>query len=236
MARKHYDEAVKRQVVVERLAGATQAAIGAKYGMRRKTLWLWVKQFGEQVGDPGGQQDRRAGSGQQPVPAEVEAAVVATKRERMFLGSRSLRDFLRRFQGIDLSVTTVNKLLRKHGFKPAQDLLDETARQNDPVKEQGYREEQEQEARGWQRFERPAPNDLWQLDIMNFAIRGLYRVYLITVLDDHSRMVVNWGLFRDQTAERVLEVLKGAMARYGLPRDPDRPGRPVYCLAGRHGF
>jgi hypothetical protein len=43
----------------------------------------------------------------------------------------------------------------------------------------------------WQRFCRANPNDLWQIDLSTFFIRGQYRVWLITVLDDHSRFVVN---------------------------------------------
>ncbi|WP_255419856.1 integrase core domain-containing protein [Moorella sp. Hama-1] len=38
-------------------------------------------------------------------------------------------------------------------------------------------------------------------------------------MDDHSRFVVNHGLFKSATAEAVLEVLKGAMAKHGLPRE-----------------
>lgn len=228
MARQRYSEEFKQKVVAERLAGATVNALRQKYGIGKKTVWDWTRQVrgaAEARGRAEAGSERSPGAG--AVPPEVEAAVVSTKRERMFLGSRSLRDHLRRFLGIDLSVTTVNKLLRKHGFKPAQETLDEAARANDPVKAERYREEQEQAARGWQRFERPLANDLWQIDIMTFAIRGLYRVYLITVLDDHSRYVVNWGLFREQTAENVREVLRGALARYGLPREilTDRGGQ-----------
>lgn len=219
MKRKRYDEEFKDKVLAERRAGARPGDLVAKYGIGRKTLWVWMKAAGL-IGARMEEPPRRppAGTNRQ-LPPEVETTVVAAKRERMFLGSRSLRDHLRRFLGIDLSVTTVSKILRRHGFKPAQEILDEAARANDPLKAAKFQEEQEQAARGWQRFERPQPQELWQMDIMTFAIRGLYRVYLITALDDHSRFVVNWGLFREQTAANVLEVLKGAFVRFGLPKE-----------------
>lgn len=44
-------------------------------------------------------------------------------------------------------------------------------------------------------------------------------MWLITVLDDHSRYLVNHGLFKQATAEAVLEVLKRAMAKHGLPKE-----------------
>lgn len=219
MPRKRYSEEFKRKVLAERQAGAKTADLITKYGIGKKTLWIWMKGAGLVTARMAGTEERPPAGAVRQLPAEVETTVVATKRERMFLGSRSLRDHLRRFLGIDLSVTTVNKILRRNGFKPAQESLDEAARANDPVKAERYREEQEQAARGWQRFERPRPQDLWQMDIMTFAIRGLYRVYLITALDDHSRFVVNWGLFREQTADNVMEVLKGAFVRFGLPTE-----------------
>jgi transposase InsO family protein len=57
------------------------------------------------------------------------------------------------------------------------------------------------------------------MDIMGFYIRGAHKVYLMTALDDCSRYVVNWGLFREQTADNVLEVLRGALARHGAPKE-----------------
>jgi transposase InsO family protein len=47
----------------------------------------------------------------------------------------------------------------------------------------------------------------------------MYPVYLIGILDDHSRYLVGWGLFRQQNADAVLEVLKGAIGQWGAPRE-----------------
>ena len=35
---------------------------------------------------------------------------------------------------------------------------------------------------------------------MSFMIKGQYRVYVIGFMDDHSRFIVGWGLYRFQTA------------------------------------
>ena len=69
------------------------------------------------------------------------------------------------------------------------------------------------------RFERPLPNAMWQIDIFTFQLKRLYRVYLIGIVDDHSRFLVGWGLYRQQTADAVLEVLKGAIGQWGAPRE-----------------
>ncbi len=52
---------------------------------------------------------------------------------------------------------------------------------------------------------------------MTFYIRNVHRIWLITALDDHSRFIVNYALVKSPTADAVLEVLKGAMAKHGLP-------------------
>lgn len=69
------------------------------------------------------------------------------------------------------------------------------------------------------RFERKVPNALWQIDIFTFKLKRMYQVYLIGIIDDHSRYIVNHGLFRQQTAEAVLEVVKGAIGQWGAPRE-----------------
>jgi hypothetical protein len=60
---------------------------------------------------------------------------------------------------------------------------------------------------------------MWQIDIFTFQLKRMYPVYLIGIIDDHSRYLVGWGLFRQQNAEAVLEVLKGAIGQWGAPRE-----------------
>ena len=77
----------------------------------------------------------------------------------------------------------------------------------------------EKEIGEWERFSRPNPNDMWQMDIMSFYIRDAHKVYLISALDDCSRLIINWGLFRKQTADNVLEVLRVGLAKHGAPKE-----------------
>jgi transposase InsO family protein len=88
-----------------------------------------------------------------------------------------------------------------------------------------------------QRFERSKPGELYQMDIMTFTLRGLYKLYVIACLDDYSRFVVSIGVFRSQTADRVLDVLKGAIERYGMPNEilTDN-GRQFYTWRGKSEF
>jgi hypothetical protein len=69
------------------------------------------------------------------------------------------------------------------------------------------------------RFERSVPNALWQIDIFTFELKRMYRVYLVGIIDDYSRYIVGHGLFRQQTADAVMEVVKGALGEWGAPRE-----------------
>jgi hypothetical protein len=69
------------------------------------------------------------------------------------------------------------------------------------------------------RFEKEIPNSLWQIDIFTFNLKRMYPVYLVGMIDDHSRYIVGHGLFRQQTSQAVLEVVKGAIGQWGAPRE-----------------
>jgi len=65
------------------------------------------------------------------------------------------------------------------------------------------------------RWEREAPNDLWQTD---WKYVPWLNGWLIAYLDDHSRMVVGAGLYDEATTENALMTLREAVRRYGTPR------------------
>ena len=86
-------------------------------------------------------------------------------------------------------------------------------------------------------FERARPNELWQTDIMTFMLKGQYRLYLMGFMDDNSRFLVGWGLFRYQTTKHVQEVFRAAIEKYGLPKEVlSDNGRQYYSWRGKSQF
>ena len=70
------------------------------------------------------------------------------------------------------------------------------------------------------RFERAAPNQLWQTDLFTFVLkRQNRRVYLVAFMDDHSRFLTGYGLHGSQSTALVIEVLRAAIAGYGVPAE-----------------
>jgi transposase InsO family protein len=67
------------------------------------------------------------------------------------------------------------------------------------------------------RFERPAPNDLFQADFKGPMGRVGARDEPLTMLDDHSRFALGIFALRDHRLERVQDCFIGVFERYGLP-------------------
>lgn len=145
--------------------------------------------------------------------------ILSFKKDRPEAGAAQTSDHLGRNESINLSARTIGKIFRKHSLPDGDAGY---AEQSFHVKgDAGKHLEQtiEKELGEWERFCRPNPNDLWQMDIMSFYIRDAHKVYLISALDDCSRLIVNWGLFKEQTADNVLEVLRGGLIKHGAPKE-----------------
>jgi transposase InsO family protein len=52
--------------------------------------------------------------------------------------------------------------------------------------------------------------------VKEFYVHDL-KVYLIAVIDDYSRFVVGYDLFRESSAEHAIDVVRSAIARHGKP-------------------
>jgi transposase InsO family protein len=73
--------------------------------------------------------------------------------------------------------------------------------------------------RAWQRFEHPAPNDLWPMDFKgHFGLTGGGRCHPLTVLDDHCRYALGLVACADEPTATVQHALTELFRRHGLPR------------------
>ena len=131
---------------------------------------------------------------------ELEKRIIAHRTENPEHGVRRIRDELRSKEGLTVSAEKVRQTVNAAGV-------------GNPPPVPHKRPPQVR------RFERPVPNAMWQTDIFTFNLKRMYKVYLIGIIDDHSRYLVGWGLYRQQTAAAVMEVVKGAIGQWGAPRE-----------------
>ena len=68
------------------------------------------------------------------------------------------------------------------------------------------------------------PNELWQTDASYFFVVGWGYYYLISVLDDYSRMIVGWRVQTSMSSADIIEVVQDAVEFTGQPTAPVEPG------------
>jgi len=72
--------------------------------------------------------------------------------------------------------------------------------------------------RGYVKFARDFPNDLWQIDIAGVQTIGtLGKLYLHAIIDDCSRFIITAKYYKDQRGINILQILRNALEEYGRP-------------------
>lgn len=161
------------------------------------TGYKWIKRFRQGGVDALNDQSRRPLSSPAQTPSPVEAAVVKLRREHPAWGGRKLRRVLLDRRETNLpAASTITDILRRH------DLLT-----RDPHQPGGPH----------QRFQRPAPNQLWQLDFKGHFPLANGRCHPLTALDDHSRFNILLEACDNEREQTVRAALTSAFERYGLP-------------------
>jgi transposase InsO family protein len=169
------------------------SALCAEFGISRPTGYLWSERYGAHGLAGIAEQTRRPHRSPRKTGEEVEQQVLAMRRRYPDWGARKLQDLLVQ-TGQRLPISTIHRILRRH--KQVQD---------QPL---GSRE--------CQRFERSAPNELWQMDFK--GPRGWNQlVGPLSILDDHSRYLIGLQALGSTQGELVREQLEESFRRCGVP-------------------
>ena len=217
--RKHSQE-FKLSVLKRIESGESAATLCREFNLAPSMITKWQKKYRSNGLEGLHRKSSRPHHQPKKTSQWIVDKVLKLKKTKPELGIAAASEHLARFESVNLSPNTVGKIFKKHDLPDGDQGAAEASylvKGGDKNKETEH--QLEAELNEWERFARPNPNDMWQMDIMGFYIRGAHKVHLITALDDCSRYVVNWGLFREQTADNVLEVLRGALARHGAPKE-----------------
>ncbi len=219
--KKTWSVSEKLEIVQARQQGMLLQDLSQLYGVSQSAIITWMTRY--ETGGIAGLEPAPRGGGASKKSARVEAAEAVLKEVAQTdpeAGVSRAQGALYRHGLLSLARETVRRLWRGQGHGPQ---LQRQRRRNRPAKVKF--------------FERANPNELWQTDIMTFMLKAQYRVYLIGFMDDHSRLIVGWGLYRFQTAANVQEVFRAAIEKHGLPKEVlSDNGRQYYSWRGKSQF
>jgi transposase InsO family protein len=176
-----------------RTAGQSVAQAARDFRISRKTAYKWLARFDHT--QPLHDHSRRPRRSPTQTPQALEQAILAV-RDRYGWGPRKIHAFLANAHRPTPASRTIADILRRHhriAPSPTTPPAD------------------------CQRFERPRPNELWQLDFKGWIEIDRARVSPLTILDDHSRFLLALCPCTDLTMATAWNVLWKALGDYGLP-------------------
>ncbi|TMF00716.1 MAG: IS481 family transposase [Chloroflexi bacterium] len=179
--------------------GQTVMQVARDWGVSRQTMHGWLAKYEGDGLEGLGNRSRRPAHCPHQMPATVEVVVLEMRRSHPYWGARRI----------------AYELARKH-VEPAPS---ESAVYRclvraaviDPVTRRRRRET-------WKRWERGAPMELWQLDVVHgFALADGTAAKALTGIDDHSRFCVSACLMSRERTQAVCDGFSSAMRTYGVP-------------------
>ncbi len=179
--------------------GQTVKDVAAAVGVSRQTLHAWLARYEADGLEGLADRSRRPASCPHQMPAEVEARVLELRRRHPSWGPRRIAfEIARLGVGSAPSESAVYRCLVR-----AQQIV--------PVRRRRPRRE-------WRRWERGAPMELWQMDVVGgFLLADGTRAKALTGIDDHSRFCVSAMLMPRERTRPVCEALAAAMRAHGVP-------------------
>ena len=180
--------------------GRSVKEVAGQWGVSRQTLHAWLARYEAEGLDGLADRSRRPRSCPHQLPAEVEALALELRRSRPYWGARRLARELGK-RGVDPtpSESAVYRALVRAGVV------------------EGRPRRRRREA--WKRWERCAPNELWQLDVVGgFLLADGTSAKALTGIDDYSRFCVSARLMPRERTQPVCDAFADAMRRHGVPQ------------------
>ena len=155
-------------------------------------------------GDGGDPEIPKNTTGETPVglPGDIADLICTYRREHPDHGFKRIQDILKEKYLVVVTRKHIRKVLKDAG-------LLETCNSSFDVEKLS--------AKGTRRFEAKHPREIWQMDVTYVYINTIPVLYLIIIIDDHSRYCVAAELRRDQRVETLIGVLHDACTLYGPP-------------------
>jgi putative transposase len=176
--------------------GVNRRELCRRFGIHPDTGYKWLGRWaaGErELSD----RSRRPHASPGRTQAVTEERLLAVRDAHPVWGARKIARCLERDGHLSPALSTVHEILRRHGRVEAA---------------------AGKSAQAFQRFEKPAPNLLWQMDFKGWvALANGVRCHPLTMVDDHSRYSLCLKACDNQQSSTVQGHLDTTFRRYGLP-------------------
>jgi transposase InsO family protein len=179
--------------------GRTVTQVARDWNVARQTVHVWLERYEAEGLEGLANRSHRPAHCPHQMSAAVEAQLLEMRRAKPYWGARRLALELGR-KGIELapSKSAVYRSLVRAGVI-------------DPLQRQRRKET-------WKRWERAAPMELWQLDVVHgFLLADGTSAKALTGIDDHSRFCVSARLMTRERTQAVCDGFNSALNAYGVP-------------------
>lgn len=179
--------------------GITVAETCRRYGISRQTFYVYRRRlYGEGVAALA-PLSRRPLTSPAQISAEIESEIVRLRKANPRWGARTIHTRLQRC-GVPRvpAVSTIHRVLQRNSL-----IQPRPRRRAVPA---------------WRRFERYAPNDLWQIDGTQVALVDGSPAWVIDILDDHARYAIGATATRRFTVVAAWRAMETAITEHGAPR------------------
>lgn len=177
--------------------GANVRELCRRFAISPKTGYKWLRRYADDGVAGLADRSRRPHLSPRQTPPTMVERICAMRRtpETRTWGGRKIHHALRRAAVADVPApSTITRILADAALlRPDPDRTATT------------------------RFERAAPNDLWQLDFMGHRPLRQGRVHPLTLVDDHSRYLLTLTATDREDLATVQGVLTAWFRRWGLP-------------------
>lgn len=176
--------------------GVNRRELFRRFGISATVAYKWLERFAAGDAELADRSRRPHGSPGRS-GAAIEAAVLAVRDAHPVWGARKIARCLERARHDVPAVSTVHAILRRHGR-----VLPPAGTPGAP----------------YRRFEKEAPNLLWQMDFKGHMPLGDgTSCHPLTMIDDHSRFALCLAACDNEQGTTVKTHLDTTFRRYGLP-------------------
>jgi len=178
-------------IVKQKLNGISTSNVALSQKVSTRTVQKLVKVYQNYGWD--GLKDHKTGR-PETILNQNTVIIILDLRRRFGYGACHIEQILNR-KGFAISHRQIEKVLIRNGLVELN------------IKKQ--------RSRKWVRYELPNPNDLWHTDWSFDPFTGKQ---LSVYIDDRTRLITSFGLFKGATANNSLALLKSAIADFGKPK------------------